>query len=316
MHEPGQTVSPWMTFPMPQRHALGGHARVDVCVVGAGIAGMTTAYLCAQKGLSVMVLDDGPIGGGMTGRTTGHLVSAIDDRWREVEKVHGLEGARLAAQSHAGAIDTIEGIVRRESIDCDFERLDGYLFLPPDGDEREIDQEFEAAVRVGIEDVEVVSAAPIEGFDTGKCLRFPRQGQFHPLKYLAGLARGLERDRGLIHCGTHAQEIRDGGSPCVITREGYRIDCGAVVVATNVPINDRVKIHTKQAPYLTYVIAARVPRDTVARALLWDTLDPYHYIRIIDAHEPHGDILVVGGEDHKTGQEHDGAERSVMRCGS
>jgi glycine/D-amino acid oxidase-like deaminating enzyme/nitrite reductase/ring-hydroxylating ferredoxin subunit len=305
----GQTQSPWMTFPIPNRAALSGNVRADVCIIGAGIAGITTAYLLSQKGRSVVVLDDGAIGGGMTGRTTAHLVSAIDDRWHEVEKLHGLEGARLAAQSHAGAIDAIEGIVRRESIDCDFERLDGFLFIPPDGDPKEIDDELAAAQRVGIEGVELAERAPIDGFDTGRCIRFPRQGQFHPLKYLSALARAIERDRGAIHCGTHAEEVRGGRNPSVVTREGYRIDCGAVVVATNTPINDKVKIHTKQAPYLTYVIAARVPRGTVARVLLWDTLDPYHFVRVIPDAESQGEMLVVGGEDHKTGQENDGAQR-------
>src|SRR5688572_24858418 len=178
-------TSPWMAFPIPQRPALSGNVRADVCVVGAGIAGITTAYLLSQKGRSVIVIDDGPIGCGMTARTTAHLVTAIDDRWHEMERLHGEDGARLAAQSHAGAIDAIEGIVRRESIECDFERLDGFLFLPPDGDPKEIDQEFEASVRVGIEGVELAPRAPIDAFDTGRCIRFPRQGQFHPMKYLA-----------------------------------------------------------------------------------------------------------------------------------
>jgi hypothetical protein len=75
-----------------------------------------------------------------------------------------------------------------------------------------------------------------------------------------------------------------------------------VVVATNTPINDKVKIHTKQAPYLTYVIGARVPRGTVAHALLWDTLQPYHFVRVIPGQDPHGELLLVGGEDHKTGR--------------
>ena len=308
MEQPGQSISPWMSYSIPARPALAGDARVDVCVVGAGIAGMTTAYLLSQKGRSVVVLDAGTIGGGMTARTTAHLVNAMDDRWAEVEKMHGAEGARLAAQSHTGAIDAIEGIIRREDIECDFARLDGYLFLPPDGDQKDLEEELEAAKRAGLEGVEFVPSAPMDAFDTGRCLRFPNQGQFHPLKYLAGLARAIERDGGRIHCDTHAAQIHDGEEPCVITREGHRVDCRAVVVATNVPINDKVKIHTKQAPYLTYVIAARVPRGTVARALLWDTLDPYHFIRIIEG-DAGGDLLIVGGEDHKTGQAHDGEER-------
>src|SRR5436190_13999816 len=150
MNPLGQTLSPWMTFPVPEHAPLGGNARADVCVVGAGIAGMTTAYLLSQKGYTVIVLDDGPVGGGMTQRTTGHLVNAMDDRWYEVEKLHGLDGARLAAHSHSGAIDAIEGIARREATECDLERLDGYLFLPSDGDQKEIDDELAAARRVGI----------------------------------------------------------------------------------------------------------------------------------------------------------------------
>jgi glycine/D-amino acid oxidase-like deaminating enzyme len=80
-----------------------------------------------------------------------------------------------------------------------------------------------------------------------------------------------------------------------------------VVVATNTPVNDRVAIHTKQAPYVTYVIGLRVPKDSVTRALYWDTGDPYHYVRLQT--ENGYDVLIVGGEDHKTGQANDGEER-------
>jgi hypothetical protein len=86
------------------------------------------------------------------------------------------------------------------------------------------------------------------------------------------------------------------------------VKAGAVVVATNTPINDQVAIHTKQAPYLTYAIGARVPCGSVERALYWDTLDAYHYIRLQPMSRG-GDVLIVGGEDHKSGQANDQAER-------
>jgi glycine/D-amino acid oxidase-like deaminating enzyme len=95
-----------------------------------GSPGLTTAYLLGREGEGVVVLDDGPIGGGETGRTTAHLASALDDRFTELERLHGEIGAKLAAESHAAAIDRIEAIVRDEHIDCDFERLDGFLFNP------------------------------------------------------------------------------------------------------------------------------------------------------------------------------------------
>lgn len=300
----GHLQSPWMSFAVPQFPPLAGNALADVCVVGAGIAGMTTAYLLARKGKRVMVIDDGPIGGGMTSRTTAHLSFAIDDRYYELERLHGEEGARLAAQSHAAAVDAIEAIVEQEGIDCDFTRLDGYLFLPPEGDPEELLREYSAALRAGVPGLAWEDRAPIHGFDTGRCLRFPRQGQFHPLKYLAGLARAIRREGGAIHCGVHADRIEDGR--CVHVAGGRYIECQDIVVATNVPINDRVAIHTKQAPYMTYVVAARVPPGSVANALMWDTLDDYHYVRLDKAD---GEMLIVGGEDHKTGQADDHERR-------
>jgi glycine/D-amino acid oxidase-like deaminating enzyme/nitrite reductase/ring-hydroxylating ferredoxin subunit len=291
------------TSAISSRPALKEDARANVCVVGAGIAGMTTAYLLARAGKTVIVIDDGPIGGGMTGRTTAHLVTALDDRYFELERLHGEEGARLAAESHAAAIDQVEHIVRSEKIDCEFERLDGYLFVPPGDAKKILDRELEAAHRAGLTDLEIVERAPIESYDTGPALRFPQQAQFHPLKYLAGLAVAIERDRGKIFTGTHASKIEGGETARIETANGAVVTADAVVVATNTPVNDLIEIHTKQSGYLTYVIGARVPTGSVTRALFWDTPDPYHYVRVesVDDH----DVLILGGEDHKSGQKDD-----------
>src|SRR5215212_3293637 len=104
--ESGETISPWMAMDeAPRFPPLDAHARADVCVVGAGIAGLTTGYMLTREGLSVVVLDDGPVGGGETGRTTAHLSNALDDRYYNIERLHGERGARLAAESHTEAID-------------------------------------------------------------------------------------------------------------------------------------------------------------------------------------------------------------------
>ncbi len=304
-----QSTSVWMaTASLPPQQPLTEDTRADVCVVGAGIAGMSTAYLLAREGKSVVVLDDGPIAGGQTQRTTAHLSNAIDDRYVEVEKVHGQEGARLAAESHTAAIDRIEATCRDEGIDCDFERLDGYLFVAPGQSGDILDRELEAARRAGLAGVEIVPRAPLSSFDTGRCLRFPRQGQFHVLKYLAGLARALERRGGKIYTGTHAAEIKGGEQARVATDRGPVVTAGAVVVATNTPVNDTFVIHTKQAPYLTYAVGAPVPRGSVPRALYWDTLEAYHYVRLQPLADGR-DVLIVGGEDHKAGQAEDQPER-------
>ncbi|MFN2356026.1 MAG: NAD(P)/FAD-dependent oxidoreductase, partial [Desulfopila sp.] len=277
----GQTRSIWMTtVEEPESTPLSENMHADVCIVGAGIAGMTTAYLLTRAGKAVIVLEDKHIGGGMTERTTAHLCNAIDDRYFEIEHLHGEKGAVLAAESHTAAIDRIEAIVAEEEIACDFERLDGYLFAAPNDSKDVLERELKAASRAGLKSVEQVERAPIEGFDTGICLRFPRQAQFHPLKYLAGLKRAIERDGGRIFTGTHAAKIKGGANAQVETSSGYRVTADAIVIATNTPVNNIVTIHTKQASYTTYVIGARIPRASVTRALYWDTADPYHYVRV------------------------------------
>jgi glycine/D-amino acid oxidase-like deaminating enzyme/nitrite reductase/ring-hydroxylating ferredoxin subunit len=152
-------------------------------------------------------------------------------------------------------------------------------------------------------DIEIVARAPIESYDTDTALRFPRQAQFHPLKYLAGLAHAIKRDGGRIYTQTHASKIEGGDTALIETSHAWVVTADSVVVATNTPVNDLVAIHTKQSAYLTYVIGARVPSGSVARALFWDTPHPYHYIRVESADGY--DVLISGGEDHKSGQKDD-----------
>ena len=302
-HSVWEETAPQVEF-VPLRENL--HA--DVCVMGAGIAGMTTAYLLGRAGKRVVVLEQGAVGAGETGQTTAHLSSALDDRYSVLEQVHGRDGARLAYESHHAAIDRIGEIVAAEGIDCDYTRLDGYLFLGGGDTPDLLERELEAAHRTGFTDVKRLARAPLDTFDTGPCLRFPRQGQFHPLKYLRGLAPAIHRDGGHVFTGTHVVEVNGGAEPSVRTSDGFTVTAGAVVVATNSPISDRISIHSKQAPYRTFVIGVRIPAGSVPLALYWDTPDPYHYVRLhrTGAGE---EILIVGGEDHKTGHADDAQER-------
>jgi glycine/D-amino acid oxidase-like deaminating enzyme/nitrite reductase/ring-hydroxylating ferredoxin subunit len=310
--ESGHTRSLWLdTADVPDFPKLTRNARADVCVVGAGIAGLSTAYLLTKAGKKVVVVDDGPIGGGETSRTTAHLTYALDDRYYVIEKVHGEEGARLGAESHAAAVNRIEAIVRVEGIDCDFERLDGYLFPSAQDDPANIDREYEAARRAGLADVQRIDRVPVATFNAGPALRFPQQAQFHPLKYIAGLARAITEGGGRIFTGSHVAKVEGGETVTVETDDHLTITADAVCVCTNASISDYVQTHAKQAPYRTYVCAFRVPRGSIPRALYWDNADPYHYVRLQDLDDVH-DALIVGGEDHKTGQADDMEER--WRC--
>ncbi len=276
----------------------------DVVIVGAGIAGISVAYHLSRFGYKVVVVDDGPVGGGITSRTTAHLTCAMDNTYGVVESRRGTANARLAGESHRSAIDRIENIIRSEDIECDFERLDGYLFLPPGEKIKTLEDEL-AAVRRAQVPVERLPRAPLDFFDTGPCIHYPDQAQFHPLKYLAGLARGIERAGGRLFSGTHVERVEGGKYPSV-SAGAVTLSAGAVVIATNSPINDRIFIHSKQAPYTTYVIGAQVPAGSVPRGLYWDMNDPYHYVRPHPVRdELEYDILIVGGEDHKSGQADD-----------
>src|SRR5215203_5364067 len=257
----GTRISLWeATSESGSLRPLTENTQADVCIVGAGIAGLSVAYRLVRDGLSVVAIDDGAVGRGMTGRTTAHLASAQDDGFHEIESRHGEEGARFAYESHAAAVDQIEANVREENIDCEFERVDGYLFEPPDQGTENLRQEFLAAVRAGAE-AEWVERAPIDAFYTGPAIRFRNQGQFHPLRYLRGLAAAIERRGGRIYTGTRVVDVQESESGIAKTDGGQAIPARHFVVASNTPINDRYVIHTKQAPYTTYVIGFRLPKD-------------------------------------------------------
>lgn len=296
--------------PMP---ASGGPLEVDVCIIGAGIAGLTSAYNLTKAGRTVIVLDAGSVAGGESSRTTAQLASAIDDRYFEIERLHGETGARLAAESQQQAIDFIERVVAAEGIDCGFQRVPGYLFLAAQDSDDLLERELAAARRAGVS-VERLDHLPLPagGVNPGPCLKFADQGQFDPLRYLAALAQAVRRMGGRI-CPHVCAGAIDGDTAAVrvelaAASEGGQprgeVRARAVIIATNTPYNDRVVVHTKQGAYRSYVVAMRVPKGSVERALFWDTLDPYHYVRLQAEDEGREDteLLVVGGEDHKTGQ--------------
>jgi glycine/D-amino acid oxidase-like deaminating enzyme/nitrite reductase/ring-hydroxylating ferredoxin subunit len=294
----GRTVSIWEATEELVEGGTTIPGSTEVCVVGGGIAGLTTAYLLSKAGREVTVIDDGLIGGGETCRTTAHLSNALDDRIYRVEEWHGEDKAKLAVESHGRAIDTIENISNSEQIDCDFARVDGYLFeADDDRGEDDLDKEFDAARRCGI-DVEWVETS------FGRSIRFPRQGQFHVLKYLSGLAKAITANGGTLLSNTRVKEWKGGDTPHVVTTRGD-VASDKIVLATNYPLMS--KMFAELPAYRTYAIGLTLESGTVEPALYWDNADPYIYVRT--QKEGDREILIVGGEDHRTGQANDGEER-------
>jgi glycine/D-amino acid oxidase-like deaminating enzyme len=296
-------LSTWCATSRPfAASTLEQNVRADVCVVGAGIAGMTAAYLLAREGKTVVVLEKDKIGGGETSHTSAHLSNVPDTGYRKIERLHGEKGARLAAHSHSSAIMRIDYIVARELIDCNFERLDGYLFLGPKDSKKGLHEEFEAARRAGV-DVKELSRLPFD-LELRHCLQFRRQAQFHPLKYVSGLAAAFKRLGGLLYGGTIVEKIAGGRTAEIRTANKKRVSAAAVVVATNAPLNAPASLRAKESAYRSYVIGIPVPADSIPKALYWDTEEPFHYARLQRVKEgrTERDVLIVGGEDHRLGE--------------
>jgi glycine/D-amino acid oxidase-like deaminating enzyme/nitrite reductase/ring-hydroxylating ferredoxin subunit len=302
--EQERSRSLWMDLPEIEVPPLLEDVETDVLVVGAGIAGLSTAYELVLSGRAVTVVDRGRPGRGMTARTSAHLSFELDDYYRELISHRNVEVARQYFASQSAAVDRIEAIVANEAIACDYARVDGYLVPAGDEDIPDLRKELGAAIQAGFIDAEWLEQGPAP-WNGRPAIRFPRQARFHPLKYLYGLLAVL-RARGVQVFGfTPVVQLEDDAVGVTATCEdGRRIKARAVVVATNTPFHLTIPIHTKQAPYRTYVLAAEIPRDTAPDVLVWDTLEPaYHYVRLQPGTEK--DQIVIGGEDHKTGEEDD-----------
>lgn len=306
--EAERSVSVWMPVPPIPGHPVEDSRPCDLVVIGAGMAGLSVAYEALLKGRQVTVLDRGAIASGMTARTTAHLASALDDFYSEFISRRSEDETRLLHDSLVAAIDRIEEITRQESIECDFTRCDGYLFLG-EGDEIDIlEKEIKACHQIGFTGVDWADRAPMPSFDTGRCLRFPGQARFHPLKYLQGLARSVLTKGAVLRPHTIVESVTQTGDEVAVKiANGQTILAADVVCATNSPIVGPTTLHTKQAPYRTYAMAFSVPKRAVTDALYWDTLDAYHYVRLQEGET--ADFLIVGGEDHKTGEADDARVR-------
>jgi glycine/D-amino acid oxidase-like deaminating enzyme/nitrite reductase/ring-hydroxylating ferredoxin subunit len=303
------TTSVWQAgLPASSRPQLTGTKQADVCVVGAGIAGLTTAYLLAKAGQTVVVLERADIGGGETSLTSAHLSNLPDFKYSDLVKMHGIDVLRKVAESHTAAIRSIENIVETENIVCGFQRVPGYLMPSQKDEEDTLEREFRDASGAGLP-VMKVDTVPLVRVPDRPALRFPNQAQFHPMRYLTALAKICEMRGVRIYGSTQAESIDPGNPATVKTSNGAMVRAMVVVQASNAPFAHTLTMHTKQTAYRTYVAAFPFRSAEMEKALIWDTADPFHFVRTFRTQDGR-DLLLVGGEDHKTG--HDPEEGSPL----
>ena len=290
------------TFPLSPK--IDRDIDVDVVVVGGGITGLTTAYLLLTAGRSVVLLERARCAEIDTGHTTAHVTMVTDTRLNELVSRVGKPHAQAVWDAGLAALAQIESIVIEHEIDCGFERVDGYLHAPngqPDAAETaRLEEDASLANQFGF-DATFVEDVPFAG---GPGVRFGEQARFHPRRYLAGVANAVREKGGEIFEHSGAEEFYE--KPLRVKADGRRVRCKDVVIATHNPLvgiasaASATLFQTKLALYTSYAIAGRVARGTVPDALYWDTSDPYRHLRVAP-HLDH-DLVIYGGEDHKTGQ--------------
>ena len=289
---------------MPVFKKLSRDERVDVVIVGGGITGLTAAYLLTRAGRSVAVLERGRCAEIDTGHTTAHLTMVTDSRPSQLMKAFGRDHAQAIWDAGLAAIGQIEAIAHGEGIDCDFASVPGYLHAPRDPSKQKDKVDFREEARLAADlgfDAAFVEEVPLMGMPG---VRFEDQARFHPRKYLAGLARAITSAGGQIYEHSEACEFCD--KPLSVKANDCTIACTDVILATHNPLVGLNNIaaatlfQTKLALYTSYVIAGRIKPNAVSDALFSDTGDPYDYLRL-ERHRDH-DLVIFGGEDHKTGQ--------------
>ena len=301
------------TSRLPKFPKLSKNLKVDVVVIGAGITGVTAAYLLKRAGKKVALLERDLCAQADTGHTTAHLTCVTDLRLYDLAKNFGRDHAQAVWDAGLAAIDVISENVERAKIECEFTRIPGYLHAPIDKNAPDERNNFQKEAKLANElgfPVTYLESVPL--FHRPG-MRVPNQAKFHPLKYLAGLLARIPGGGSHVFERSEVEEVTD--KPLAAKANGHTIDCGYVVIATHVPLIGKTNLvsatlfQTKIFPYSSYVVGAKLPKGSLPEASFWDTSDPYYYLRV-DARPTH-DYAIFGGEDHKTGQEADTESRFV-----
>ncbi|AOT57344.1 MULTISPECIES: FAD-dependent oxidoreductase [Streptomyces] len=295
----------WMEYdPGPARPALEGAAEAEVAVVGGGVAGLCTAWELARAGHRVVLLEADRIATGVTGHTTAKL-SALHGRvYAEVRSVHGARAARLYAHSQQLAVERVAEVSEELGIDCDLERLPAFTYTEDPGQVDALRAEADAALEAGLP-ASFTTRTPLP-FPVAGAVRLEGQAQFHPRKYLLGLAADLERLGGRIHERTRVTRLREG-SPCRLTTDrGATVDARHVVVATHYPVFDRSLLFTRLEPKRELVVAGPVPADLDPGGVFLTEEGGTRSVRTAPTGDPGRRLLVVTGEKFTPGTAEEG----------
>lgn len=296
MQRDGATTSLWQST-IPDHADSGSMPReaVDVLIVGGGITGLATALQLQRMGKRCVVAEAHTLCYGTTGGTTAHLNTFFDTTYDMVESDFGEDAARLLHTAARGALDLVKRNIAEFAIDCDHSEQDGYVYAQTEAQEKELGKMFDASVNAGAE-VEYTDAIPVP-LPFRKAMVYRRQAQFHPTRYVLGLAKAFTAARGLILQGCRVETFdKDGETLTVHTSRGD-ISARWLIWATHIPPGINL-LHFRNAPYRSYAMAVTLSDGNYPNGLAYDLYDPYHYYRTQEVDGQR--YLIAGGEDHKT----------------
>ena len=282
------------TLSRPSFSKLEKDIETDVCIIGAGITGIMTAYMLLNKGLKITIMEKGEICSGVTENTTAKITSQHGLIYNYLEVTFGTEFAKFYLESNENAIDMIEEIVKKENIECDFKRTDNYIYTCKEEYMQRIKDEVDTVRKLG-KNAELIEKANLP-FKIKSGIKFSNQAKFHPLKYLYKIVEILQKNGVEIYTNSIVQDTKKEGTGYKVITENHKIKSKYVVMATHYPIKSFPGLHfLKMYQDRSYAIAIE-PNINFDDGMYISAETPVASFRPINEK-----LLIIGGEDHKTG---------------
>ncbi|HSK93205.1 MAG TPA: FAD-dependent oxidoreductase [Candidatus Angelobacter sp.] len=282
------------------RPPLAGDSEADLVVVGGGITGLTVALLAAQGGARVTLLEARRLGTGTTGNTTAKVTTLHGLVYSELQDRLGLEAGRAYAELNQLGLGTVRQLAGDHAIDCDLDEMDAVTYTEQSDRRAEVEREVEVAVSLGFPaSYTETTSLP---YPVAAAVRFTGQARFHPRRYALGLATALEAAGGRIHEETRVLDAGLDGDRCTVRTARGMLRAGHVVVATLLPVFDRMGLFARTVVSRSYALSADAPATSIS-AMYLSVDNPTRSVR--PHPDPNGTKLIITGEEHKTGHEPD-----------
>ena len=295
---PGKPASFWIDSTAETSFPKMENATVDVAIIGAGITGITAAYLLKKAGKTVALVEAQQIAKSASGHTTAKVTSLHQLIYATLIDRHGEDKARLYGESNQAGVEFVASTVEQEGIDCDFQRNDTYSFAEDKKNLDKVQKEYDAAVKLGLP-AEFVTETTLP-FDIAGAVKFTNQAQFHVRKYLLHLANTIPGDGSYIFEDSRVQTV-DEGTPCTVHANGTTLQATDVLLTTHLPIVDTGLFFAKTYPQRSYIIGAKISEEKAPQSMYIGVGKNYHSIRTTPT-EDGGLLLLIGGGGHKVGE--------------